>query len=120
MQITMRETGTRSVPELGSFLSSSDGWELEGKSQTEIYDWVQKEMVAWEYLRQGKKERGVIRAYMEKMTGLPVPRMTRLIRQYRSSGRIARRVGNRCCFPFKYTRQDIALLAGVDRRRAGY
>jgi hypothetical protein len=69
MQITMRETGTRSVLELGSFLSSSDGWELEGKSQTEIYDWVQKEMVAWEYLRQGKKERGVIRAYMEKMTG---------------------------------------------------
>src|ERR1700682_2257984 len=106
MQITMRETGSRSVPELSSFLSSSDGWNFEGKSQTEVYAWVQKEMVAWEYVRRDKKERGVIRGYLEKMTGMSVPQMTRLIRQYRSSGRIERRVASRCCFPFKYTRKD--------------
>ena len=70
MQITMRETGSRSVLELGSFLSSSEGWNFEGKSQSEIYAWVQKEMVAWEYVRRGKKERGVIREYLEKMSGM--------------------------------------------------
>lgn len=118
----MRDVENRNVVELGSFLASSGGWEFAGKNQTEIYGWVQKELVKWEYLQQGKKERGVIRAYLEKMTGLSVSQMTRLIEQYRCRGRIERRAGDRNRFTSKYTRQDIALLAEVDlahERRSG-
>ncbi len=51
MQITMRDVENRNIEELGGFLASSGGWEFAGKNQTEIYGWVQKEMVKWEYLQ---------------------------------------------------------------------
>lgn len=104
----------KSVLELRGFLDSSEEWEFQGGSPSEIYNWLQKELLEWEYLSRGKKERGVIRKYLEKMTGVSASQMTRLIAQYRGAGRIERRGAARNRFALKYTRQDIALLAGVD------
>ena len=112
--MTMRDAKDRSVGELGRFIACSQGWEFEGDNRGEVYEWVQKQLVEWEYSCRSKKERGVIRAYLEKMTGLSVPQMTRLIRQYRRTGRIQRRAVTRRGFACKYLRKDIALLAGVD------
>ena len=66
MQITMRDATSRSVLELSKFLVSSEAWQFEAENQSETYRWVQKELVGWEYLQQGKKERGVIRGYLER------------------------------------------------------
>jgi transposase InsO family protein len=64
---------------------------------------------------QGRKQRGAIRAYLSKVTGLSLPQMTRLIRQYRQRGVVEGAAYRRRRFPVKYQKRDIALLAEVDR-----
>jgi transposase InsO family protein len=72
-------------------------------------------LIAQEYASQGKKQRGEVRAYIAKMTGMSLPQVARLIRMYRSTGRVETKVYQRRQFSRKYTAQDVTLLAGVDR-----
>ncbi len=71
--------------------------------------------VEQEYFRQGKKQRGWIRAHLSKVSGLSLPQITRLIRRHREEGRIQLRGGRRHRFPRKYNEADVALLAAVDQ-----
>jgi len=75
---------------------------------------VEAVLVDQEYHTLGKKEKGVVRAYMCKMTGLSMPQMTRLIRQHRKNGRVERSRKRRHRFAVKFTLGDIVLLAEVD------
>ena len=62
----------------------------------------------------GKAARGLVRRYIEKMTGLSRAQVTRLIARYTASGRVQATVYRRRRFPQRYTRADIELLASVD------
>jgi len=72
-------------------------------------------LVAQEYASKAKKQRGAVRAYLSKVTGLSLPQMTRLIRQYHSDGALEAVAYRRRRFPTRYTSRDVALLAEVDR-----
>ncbi len=76
---------------------------------------VKATLLQQEYFRQSKKQRGVIRAYLRKVTGLSLPQITRLIRAYLQTGAFKSIAYQRHRFPKKYTAADIALLAEVDR-----
>jgi len=56
--------------------------------------------------------------YISKVTGLSLPQASRLIRKYRETGRVEPEVYQRRQFPRKYTAEDVALLAVVDRAHA--
>ena len=71
--------------------------------------------MAQEYASKAKKQRGAVRAYLSKVTGLSLPQMTRLIRQYHSDGAVEAVAYRRRRFPTRYTSRDVALLAEVDR-----
>ena len=101
--------------QIQEFLKGSKGIEFSGQKRAEVYGWVQQALVAQEYAVQGKKERGMIRAYIGKMTGLSLPQATRLIRKYRREGVVQPAPYRRRRFPVKYTIEDVALLAEVDR-----
>jgi len=75
---------------------------------------VERVLVQQEYAQQGKAARGLLRRYVEKMTGLSRAQVTRLIGRYSSSGRVRPTVYRRRRFPQRYTRADIELLASVD------
>lgn len=111
----MRNAESLEPEAIGAFLEASQGIEFAGQSQEEIYRWVKATLLQQEYFRQGKKQRGVIRAYLQKVTGRSLPQITRLIRQYRQTGELKSRAGRRHRFGRKYTPADIALLAEVDR-----
>ena len=97
------------------FLKGSEAIEFQGQNRVEIYGWVERVLVSQEYASQGKKERGVLRAYIVKMTGLSIPQATRLIRKYRAEGVVEAVQYRRRRFPVKYTSQDVARLVEVDR-----
>ena len=101
--------------QIREFLKGSQAIEFRGQTRAELYGFVQRVLVAQEYAVQGKKERGAIRAYLSKVTGLSLPQMTRLIRKYRQEGVVEPAAYRRRRFPAKYTSVDIALLAEVDR-----
>jgi hypothetical protein len=115
MQISMQHAETLTTSQISEFLKASQSIEFAGQSRTETYGWVQQVLVAHEYAGQDKKERGAIRGYLSKVTGLSLPQMTRLIRSYVQTGRVEARPYTRRRFPTKYTSADVVLLAEVDR-----
>ena len=88
---------------------------FQGQGRKEIYAWIQAILVHRKYAECGRRDKGVIRRFLGKMSGLSVPQITRLIRQHVRQGGIAMRPGKRRSFPVKYTAEDVHLLAEVDR-----
>jgi transposase InsO family protein len=103
------------VFQMEALLASSEGVSFEGQGRSGIYAWVQKVLVQQEYQRQGKKQRGTIRAFVAKMTGLSIPQITRLIRKYRETGEVKAGGYRRRQFARVYTREDVTRLTEVDR-----
>ncbi len=111
----MQNADVLTQEQIQEFLKGSRSIEFTGQDRAELYGFVQRVLVAQEYTVQRKKERGAIRAYLSKITGLSLPQMTRLIRQYRKEGVVAAVAYRRRRFPTRYTARDVALLAEVDR-----
>jgi transposase InsO family protein len=101
--------------QISEFLRASEEIVFSGENQAEVYAWVERVLVAQEFKRQSKKDRGAIRTYVEKVTGLSTPQVTRLIRKYKNTGRVRLRAFRRRRFARQYTERDVALLAAVDR-----
>lgn len=111
----MKNSQALSPSQMAEFLNASQQIQFTGQNRGEVYAWLQQVLIQQEYFRQGKKHRGVIRAYLSKVTGLSLPQITRLVRQYRQTGQIEALAYWRHRFPRRYTDADVALLAGVDR-----
>ena len=111
----MRNAESLEPEAIGAFLEASQKIEFAGQSQEEIYSWVKETLIQQEYFHHGKKLRGVIRAYLEKVTGRSRAQIARLIQRYRQTGELKSRAGRRHRFGRKYTAADIRLLAEVNR-----
>src|SRR5947208_15752899 len=101
--------------QIREFLKSSQPIEFGGCGRNEKYAWVERVLGAQNYGDLGKGERGVVRAYVEKVTGMSAAQMTRLIRTFLDHGAIRSGPYQRHRFSTRYTAEDIALLAEVDR-----
>jgi transposase InsO family protein len=96
------------------FIEASEEIRFAGANRGQVYGWVERVLVRQEYAQQGKAARGLLRRYIEKMTGLSRAQVTRLIARYAASGRVQPTVYRRRRFPERFTRADIELLASVD------
>ncbi|MGH9663180.1 MAG: hypothetical protein ACRD9L_02000 [Bryobacteraceae bacterium] len=72
----MQNTEALTTEQIGEFLKGNSAIEFVGQSRAEIYAWTERILVAREYHRQGKKQRGVVRAYISKMTSLGLAQVT--------------------------------------------
>lgn len=104
-----------SLVEMEAFLSASTSVVFAGGSRAEVYRWSESLLCHQEYGTQKRRAKGLIRTYLERMTGLSRAQCTRLIGQYRKSGRVAVGRSGRRKFPSRYTLEDVALLARVDQ-----
>lgn len=111
----MQNAESLSRAQMREFLESSRAIEFAGSGRDEKYGWVERVLGAQQYGELGKRERGRVRAYLEKVTGLSVSQMTRLIRVWLNAGKIEPVRYQRHQFAVRHTNQDIALLAEVDR-----
>jgi transposase InsO family protein len=114
MQIRMQNAEALNGQQINEFLKGSEGIEFAGTDRAGIYKWVELLLVNQEFAIQSRKQRGAIRRYACKVTGLSLPQMTRLIRSYVQTGTVELKASRRWRFPGKYTDRDIALLAEVD------
>jgi len=114
VNISVRQAEKLSLEEVGRFVAASAGIRFEGQDRGQVYGWVEQVLVGQEYARQGKAARGLLRRYIEKMTGLSRAQVTRLVARYAASGRVAVTVYRRHRFRQRYTCADIELLAAVD------
>ena len=113
VNIRMDDAEKLSLEAIGRFVAASEEIRFEAENRQQLYDWVERVLVGQEYSQQSKSARGLLRRYIEKMTGLSRAQVTRLIARYMATGRIQVRVYRRR-FAQRYTRADIELLASVD------
>jgi hypothetical protein len=100
--------------EIEAFLAASESVRFSGCGRTEIYNWVERLLCHHEYALQKRRSKGLLRAYIEHMTGLSRAQSTRLIGGYVKAGRIAPKPSLRPRFQRHYTAADVELLASVD------
>ncbi len=103
-----------SLEQIRAFLEASDEVQFEGRNREEVYGWVEQTLRQQGYQELGRASRGLVRRYLEKMTGLSRAQVTRLIRQYTDGEEVKPKRYRRRRFPTRYTRADIELLASVD------
>lgn len=110
----MVERKVLSLKEIQALMEATEELGFDGKHRKEVYGWVTQTLVGQQYHVLGKAERGLVRGYIAKMTGLSRSQMTRLVSEYVETGNIVEKAYKRQRFPTVYTRADTELLASVD------
>jgi transposase InsO family protein len=111
----MDDTKWMSLEQVRAFLVGAEPVEFTGRGRTEVYRWVERMLVHYEYACQGKADKGLLRCYAGKMTGLSRAQVTRLIAAYTATGRVKATEYKRHRFATRYTKGDVTLLAYVDK-----
>jgi len=112
----MDETRIQTIEDIAVFLADplTIPLELQG-NKDDVYIWLERTLARFRYLWLSKKEKGLVRRYITRLTNLSHSQLTRLIKQYRKTGHIRRRQRTVKGFETKYTKSDVCLLADVDR-----
>jgi transposase InsO family protein len=117
--ISVHETEKLSLQQIEKFLAAAKEVRFEASERKQVYGWIERLLCQQEYTRQGRRERGLVRRYIGKMTGLSRAQLTRLVGRYMATGQVRMKSARRHCFPQRYTRADIELLAQVDQAHDG-
>ncbi|MCK4600044.1 hypothetical protein KAU37_09540, partial [Candidatus Bipolaricaulota bacterium] len=84
----MTDARVMRIDELKAFLASSDVLTFKGNSREETYAWIERTLRTYSYFSRPRSEKGLIRSYMQKMTGMSASQLTRLINQFRRTRQV--------------------------------
>ena len=110
----MNDDMLQTIEQVKEFLAGSEGVKFEGVSVEERYRWIEGVLRRFQYYRLKRAEKGVIRAYIEKVAGYSRAQVSRLIGEYKRRGCLRKAQYRRHRFPRRYTPADIAMLARTD------
>ena len=110
----MRAGEGLSLEGIRAFLEASEELRFQGRSRNEVYKWVNELLRQQDYERLKRSGRGLVRRYLEKMTGLSRAQATRLITVYLGGEPVKAKPYRRHVFPRRYNRGDVDLLVAVD------
>ena len=111
----MDDTEAVNLEQVRAFLAGSGEVRFAGTCRAEVYAWVEQTLVRHEYANSGRADKGVVRQYIGRMTGLSRAQVSRLITGHRKTGRVKAVEYQRRKFAMQYTAGDVTLLAYVDK-----
>jgi hypothetical protein len=76
------------IEKVKQFLEGSEALEFRGLCAGGKYKWMETVLVKFNYLLLKRKEKGVIRQYTQKVTGYSRSQVSRLIAEYKRTGRL--------------------------------
>ena len=115
----MQQGKSLTLEAMRRFLEGSEDLEFHAEGAKQVYPWVGELLQARSYDRLGKADRGLVKRFLETITGLSRAQLTRLIGRWRREGRLQPKRGQRRRFPRTYTDADIRLLAQADEAHSG-
>jgi len=115
VKINMTNTRNLSVAEIEEFLKASNFNNFSAMSKTEAYQWIEKTILETKYWHLVRKERGIVRSYLAKMTGYSCSQIDRLIVNWRVYGHVEKKNYKRTEFTKVYRKSDISLAAETTR-----
>jgi len=110
----MNDGQLQTVEQVRQFLEGSEAVEFRGLTAKEKYYWIEEVLIRFRYHRLKRAEKGVIRRYIGKVTGYSRSQVSRLIAEYKRTGRLEKTEYRRHRFPRKYTPLEVELLARTD------
>jgi transposase InsO family protein len=110
----MNNAEHRSLEQIQAFLEGNEEVGFQASNRKEAYEWTQAVLCAQSYVSLHRSDKGLVKRYISKVTGLSRAQATRLIAQYVESGTVEVRRGKGKRFTVHYTAADVALLAEVD------
>jgi len=114
MMITMDDTQINTLEQIRKILESSVGLAFKGLRREAIYSWIASVLKRFNYFRLGKKDKGLVKAYLERMSGRSRAQVTRLVLRQLQVGVIKTLYGGGKHYATKYTNRDKELLAETD------
>lgn len=103
-----------SIEQMSEFLQGSRQMEFALEGKVAVYAFLEGVLRYQRYSELGKGDRGVIRAYLIKLTGMSRAQITRLIARWSRTRQVRVLPPQRPSFARRYGSSDIALLAKVD------
>ena len=88
MVIMMNDSKLNRLAQIKNFLAETKEIEFNKKSQKEAYSWIEETLSKFHYVILSKKDKGLIRRYLMKITGYSRAQLTRQIAQYRKEGQV--------------------------------
>jgi hypothetical protein len=113
--ISMDDSETTSLEQIRAFLAGSGEVRFVGRRRAEVYAWTERTLRRHCYDGLRRREKGLLRRYVARMTGLSRAQVTRLITSYSDGGRVKAATYQRRKFATRYTKSDVDLLAYVDK-----
>jgi len=110
----MNDKKIQTLDDIRAFLKGTTEIEFSIEGKDERYQWIRQTLVRFQYLSLNQRERGVVLRYLERVSGYSRQTVTRLVAQYRKTGKVQRRQRTVAGFQCYYTRQDALLLAELD------
>jgi len=111
----MDDSEATSLEQIRAFVAGSGEVRFAGQRRDEVYAWTEQTLVRHQYAGLSRREKGLLRLYVARMTGLSRAQVTRLIAGYAGTGRVKAAPYQRRKFPARYTAADLELLAYVDK-----
>jgi hypothetical protein len=111
----MDDSEASSLEQIRAFLAGSGEVRFAGQKREEVYAWTERTLQQHQYAGLSKQEKGLLRRYVARMTGLSRAQVTRLISGYAETGRVKAAPYQRTKFATRYTKADVELLAYVDK-----
>jgi len=110
----MNDGQLQTVEQVRQFLEGSEAVEFRGLTAKEKYYWIEEVLIRFKYHLLKRDEKGVIRRYIRKVTGYSRSQVSRLIAEYKRTGRLRKTEYRRHRFPRRYTPSEVELLARTD------
>lgn len=104
----------KTLQQVTDFLHGSSSFEPAPATKTERYQWIDRTLRHFCYARRTKDEKGLIIAYLCKISGYSRQQITRLVRRFLDQGRLSWSVSPTNGFVVRYTDEDVRLLAEID------
>ena len=110
----MKDCVKLSLAEIRALIEATGAMRFEGAGRKEMCEWVTRLLRMQDYVSEGKVGRGLLRRYIERMTGRSRAQVTRLVARYVEHREVKHIKQRRACFAGRFTRGDIEALADVD------
>ena len=115
MIVTLHTQGIQTLAQVQTFVSGSEPLSFTLTDRRAAYSWIADTLRQFGYTRCKRADKGVLRQYLHKVTGLSRAQVARCITQFTDGGVIRdRRRAPAVPFVRRYTAADIRLLAEMD------
>ena len=99
MLLNMNDRQLETIEQVRQFVEGSQAVEFKGLTAKEKYYWIEEVLIRFKYHRLKRAEKGMIRRYLQKVTGYSRSQLSKLVAKYKRTGRLKQTEYRRYCFP---------------------